>query len=210
MLSLKYSSLLFSILGLAILFYLSTTLQPIHITLEDISNYEGREITARGRITTYSITDYGEIIYIRGNNTTIPIFLDGFISIHSGDYVEVTGFVKKYNDKWEIEVNDPRYISILSSWSNISTPLWEIARYPSKYIGLNLNVTGYIDTLYDKWLILSDGNYSILVTFNHLNVSISPGSKVLLHAYFTYDPSISRYKFEIKNREHFINASLIQ
>ncbi|RLF39397.1 MAG: hypothetical protein DRN12_07055 [Thermoplasmata archaeon] len=209
MLSLKYSSLFFSLIGLTTLFYISITLQPIYITLDDIPNYEGREVIVRGIVVSYNPTDYGEIISIRDNNTTIPVFLKGEIFLHPGDSIEVIGSVEKYNDKWEINVDDPKYISILSTWENYSTPLWEVAEHPSNYIDLNLNVTGYVDSIYDKWLILSDGNYSILVTFNHLpeNISLYHGKKVLLHAYFTYDSTTARYKFEIKSREHFIRGA---
>ena len=110
MLPLKYSSLIFSLIGLTALFYISTTLQPTYITLDDISNYEGREIIVRGIVVSYNPTDYGEIISIRDNNTTIPVFLKGEISLHPGDSIEVMGSVEKYNDKWEINVDNPKYI----------------------------------------------------------------------------------------------------
>ncbi|HDM67222.1 MAG TPA: hypothetical protein ENG62_02415 [Thermoplasmatales archaeon] len=195
-------SLLLSILGIAVLFFLSTLIQPILVSLEELSRYEGREVVVKGFVSHYTTWDEFQIIDLRSGNITTPIFLQGIVTVHSGDLIEVTGKVQKYEGKWEVFVDDTKDIVILSHWENSSTSLWEIACHPTWFEGLNINVTGYVESLHDKWFILSDGNYSILVSSRYIDSGVSNGDKVLVYGYFTYEPRYARYIIQVKNSFH--------
>ena len=207
----KYISLILSITGIIILYILSTFSQPIYINLENISDYEGKEITTCGTTINYYTTSYGnQIITIKSNNSTAQLFCEEPTTTQYGDLLRVTGKVEYYNNQWEIIIDQSSSITILQQWQNRTTPLWEIATKPEQYTDLHLNTTGYIDTIYDNYFILTDktSNHSIIVTYQPwINISIYAGQQCTLHAYFTYDPSQTRYLFELKNNNHMIKPT---
>ncbi len=202
--SIKSLSLLFSIIGVGILFLLSLLIQPIPVSLADIPKYGGRKVVVKGVVTHYTTLDDFQIIELRDGNATTTVFLQDVVVIHSGDLLEVTGKVQKYRGEWEIVVEDSRDINPLSHWENNSVPLWELAEHPEWFKNLNINISGYIESLHENWFILSDGNYSILVTFNYLNPHLSNGDEVVIQGYFTYDPRYTRYVVEVENSYHHI------
>ena len=167
------------------------------------------EIITTGTVTEHHTTSYGnQIITIQSNNTTAEIFCESPASLQYGDYIEVTGTVQQYQDIWEIIVERPDLIQVITSWNNISTPLWELATNPTQYVDINLNVSGYIDSIYDSYFYLTDQNnsYSILVTYvSSYNLSIRPGQPCHVHAYFTYDPSHTCYMLRLQSPDHTIN-----
>jgi hypothetical protein len=204
----KYLSLILSILGILLLYFLSTLSQPIQIELFEISKYDGQEIVTAGVVTEYQTTSYdNQIITIRSNNTTAEIFSETPTTLRYGDYIQVTGTVQQYQDTWEIMVDGPELITLISSWENMSTPLWDLANNPTGYVDMNINVSGYIDSIYDSYFYLSDDNntYNLLVTSSSFfNLSIIPGKPCYIHAFFTYDPSHTCYMLRLQGPEHTI------
>ena len=170
---LKHFSILFSVIGIACLYFLSTLSQPALIELKDVSKYEGKSVIVEGIVTEHRLTNYGsQIITIENDNTSTIVFVEGETNIEYGDKIQVTGKVQKYKGDWEIVVDNIDFVKVIQKWQNITIPLWQLSASPEKYEGLNVNVTGYIDTIYDTYLYLTDseGNYSIVVF--HLNFSL--------------------------------------
>ena len=208
---LKHYSLLFSIVGIALLYFLSTLTQPIVIELSEISEYEDKQVTVEGIVTEHHITSYeSQIIKIASNNATAIVFVEGTSDVEYGDKIQVTGKVQKYEGDWEIVVGNERFVAVLQKWQNITIPLWQIAENPVKYDGLNVNVTGYIDAVYDAYFYLVDteGSYSVIVFYSSFeHDDIYSGQKVNVAAQFRYDGTDMRYKLEIFEETHGISLS---
>lgn len=208
---LKHYSLLFSIAGIIILYFLSTLTQPIVIELSELSEYEDKQVTVEGIVAEHYITSYeSQIIKIEGDNATAMIFVEGKSDVEYGDKIQVTGKVQKYKGDWEIVVGNERFVTILQKWQNISIPLWQIAENPVKYDGLNINVTGYIDAVYDAYFYLVDEEvvHSIIVFYNSFeHGSVYSGQKVDIAAQFRYDPEDLRYKLDVMDETHGITLS---
>ncbi len=206
--NIKYISLLLSLIGITILYILSTFTQPIYIDLEKISEYEGKEITTQATIIDYYTTSYGnQIITVKANNATAQLFCQEPVTVQYGDLVQATGKVEQYNDDWEIIIDQKTSLQIIQQWENITTPLWEIANNPEKFVNLQINTTGYIDSIYDDYFILTDkeANHSIIVTYYPgANITIYAGKHCTLHALLQYDASQTCYLFNIKNPNHLI------
>lgn len=209
---LQHLSLLIAFLGVISLYIISTLIEPIPISLDNLPKYEGKQVIVQGIVIDHYVTSssYGnQIIVIQQDNSTATIFIEGGEKnlLYCGDKIQVTGKVQRYKDKWEILVSDTHFIRVIQQWQNISRPLWEIAENPTYFTGLNLNVTGYIDAVFDTYFFLSDatGEHVIFVTHTpSSNISIYTGEKIILRAYFTYDAAQLRYKFEIKDENHGI------
>ena len=208
MAKIKYFCILFSVLGILLLYFLSLLSQPTMIELANISSYEGKMVIVQGITKEYYTTTYGnQIIIIEEDNFTTTVFLEEQINIEYGDLIQVTGLVQKYEGSWEIVVDDARFVHIVKKWNIISMPLWQIAENPNRYSGLNVNVSGYIDTIYDDYFYLTDleGDYSIIVYYTTQdNFILSSGQKVSVAARFTYSLGDFRYKLEISEKGHGI------
>jgi hypothetical protein len=206
--NIKYITLLISILGVIVLYILSLYAQPPVVVLSELPDFEGKIVTTQGTITTYRQTDYGnQIITIRDNNTTATVFASTPLIIRSGDLIQATGSVEQYQDTWEILLNDPQSFQILKIWNETTTPLGEIAQKPISFQDQNLNVTGYIDALYESYFYFTDAkaDYTIPVFFKQsYNTSLYKGEKVILTAYFSYDPTQLRYIFTLTEPYHTI------
>jgi len=208
--SIKYFSLLFSVIGIACLYFLSTLSQPALIELNDLPKYEDKNVIVEGIVTEYRSTNYGsQIITIESENTSSTVFLEGESDIEYGDKIQVTGKVQKYNNDWEVVVDNVAFLRVIQKWQNISMPLWQLAISPTKYEGLNVNVTGYVDTIFDGYFYLSDseGSYSIIVFYNPSKYKVQSGQEVNVAAKFSFDKEKFRYNLDATDEMYGIHKA---
>jgi len=207
--NIKYFSVIFSIAGITILYLISTLSQPALIELREIPDYEGKQVTTEGTVINHYSTKHGsQIITIEDDNITTTVFVEGGLDVEYGDKIRATGEVQKYNDGWEIIVNDERCITIIQKWKDRSIPLWQIAQGPTRYEGLNVNVTGYVDSLYDNYFNLVDAEdeHSLIVFYSSYDAeTIYPGQKVNIAGLFKFDKENFRYILTICEEMHKIS-----
>jgi hypothetical protein len=206
--NIKYLSIVSAIAGILILYMLSLFTQTPLISISEVPEYEGQTITTNGTVIEYHTTSYeNQLITIQQNNDTLILFLESPIEVSEGDIVKATGLVQQYQDDWELIIDTPDLISIEQQWEDKPLQLYEIAQTPSKYIKQNLNVTGYVDIIYDDYFQFIDNthNYHCIVEKPYLkNLSLYTGQHIYLNAFFTYDETQMRYLFEFKNANHTI------
>lgn len=209
---LKYFSVLFAVIGICILYTISLFSKPAVVELIKLPEYEGKQITTQGIVKNYYSTKYGsQLITIVDNNASATVFTEEETIVEYGDKIRVTGEVQKYNDCWEIIVTDKHSIIIIQKWENISMPLWQIVQNPMRYEGLNVNVSGYIDSFYDDYFYLTDeeGKHSIIVFYtSYDSKTFHPGQKVNVAGLFKFDKENFRYVLTLCDRMHKITPSL--
>lgn len=205
---LKHYSLIFSIVGILVLYFLLKVSQPSVIGIYEIPKYEGKQVTIEGMVIEHHQTKYSsQIIKIENNNATTTVFIEGKIEVEFGDKIQVTGEVQKYEGAWEIVVNSINLVKIIEKWGNRSFPLWQLAENPTKYVGLDINVSGYIDYISNSYFYIADleRKYSLLVTYDLAkNITISPSQKICALGRFLLDEENFRYKLELSNQTHGI------
>jgi len=197
---LKYLSIIFSVAGIALLYFLSTLSQPVSIDLKDIQNYEGKQVIVEGIVTeSYTTTLGSQIITIENNNFSTTVFLQGETDIEYGDKIQATGEVQIYNGEWEVVVNNKRFVSILQKWQNITIPLKQLAETPNIYNGLNVNVTGYADAIYDTYFYFTDidKKHPIVVICNPLKYNFTTNQELSIAGKFVFDSDNFRYILEV-------------
>jgi uncharacterized protein YdeI (BOF family) len=209
---LKYFSVLFAVMGISALYAMSLFSKPAVVDLIKLPEYEGKQITTQGIVKNYYSTKYGtQLITIEEDNASAIVFSEVETSVEYGDKIRVTGEVQKYNDCWEIIVNDKHDLIIIQKWENISMPLWQIVQNPMRYEGLNVNVSGYIDSLYNDYFYLTDeeGKHTLLVFYNSYNSKMfHPGQKVNVAGLFNFDKEKLRYELTLCDRTHKITPYL--
>lgn len=207
---LKYFSVMLSIIGIIILYMISRVAQAPIIKISDMQDYEGKIVIIKGFVTEHYLTRYGsQIITINNENHSATIILEGKIDVEYGDKILATGEVQKYKEDWQLLVNNNRQLEILKKWYNGSIPLWQIAENPTKYLNLNVNITGYIESISNAYFLLVDldKKYS-LITFYTLskNITLYPGQKICALGRFGFDEKNFRYMLDICEQNHCITT----
>jgi len=203
---LKHISIVFATTGTIFLYFLSTLVQPCAINLEEISNYDGKQISTIGTVTDYYETQYGnQIITINRNNSTAVVFLEKPMLVEYGDEISVMGQVQKYKEAWEIIVENEKAVKILQKWSNISLPIRYLAQNPVRYLGLNVNITGQIDAVFEEYLQIKDKeNNNTLIVFINTNPFLYKGKEVFVLGKFLFDEETFRYFLVVSEDNHGI------
>jgi len=205
---LKYFSMIFSIIGILILYMISRFSQAPIININEIKDYEGKQVTLKGFVTEHHLTKFGsQIIKVADENCSVEVFLEGKVEVEYGDKIRATGEVQKYKDTWELIVNDNREIQIIEKWHNVSSPLWQIAENPTRYLNLNVNVTGHIESVSNAYFLLVDieSKHSLIIYYSIVkDITLYPGQKICALGRFTFDEKNFRYMLDICEENHGI------
>jgi len=210
---LKHVVMLLAVLGILLLYFLSSFSQPCVIRIQELPAYEGKHVIVEGIVIDHHTTAYGsQIIEIQDrdpteSNTKATIFAEKATPVEYGDTIQVTGKVQKYKDDWEVVVNEERLVRIIQKWQNRTTPLWQLAQNPERYAGINVNVTGLIDRVYDHYFYLVDTeeDYSIVVFCDPSTLrNVSQGDTVSVAATFAYTAADMRYVLNVDEENHHI------
>ena len=203
---LKHFSLAISVIGILLLYLISKVSEPQLVEISELSDYAGKTVTVRGIVKEQYMTKYGShVITIEDNNATAKVFAEEKTDIDYGDKIQITGEIQKYNNEWEIITDGP--VRVLKKWQNLSVPLHQIAENPYKYLGVNINVTGYVEFISNSIFYLRDleKNNSVLVEyFLSDKLQVYPGKNVQIFAKFTFDAENFRYKLVICDESHAV------
>jgi DNA/RNA endonuclease YhcR with UshA esterase domain len=201
---LKHIAVIFALTGTLFLYFISILSQPAIIKLDQISNFDGKQVTATGVVAEYYTTQYGsQLITIRDENLSVTVFLEEEVDLEYGDRIQATGQVQKYKETWEIMVENIKDIKILEKWQNTSFPVWQLAQNPTKYLGLNVNVSGIVDAVFDKYFHLKDiENNNTLLVFYNAKPFLYRGETVFVSGKFLFDEQNLRYILVVSEDEH--------
>ncbi len=208
--SIGKSVIIFSLLGVCILYGISLFVEPPYVPLEEVAVHETALIRTKGVITDLSVTEYGNVrIKIRENQTELLIFVDStdnrneLLNLSYGDKIEAEGRVQVYEGRYEL-VTSGNAIKKLTHESNISF-ISQIAMRPEEYEGRRISVAGYAEDVYKRIFYLSDekGRYSMRVKANDIPISeLQKGDKIIAEGLFSYDPENMRYELNLVALKH--------
>ncbi|OGM02216.1 hypothetical protein A3K72_00930 [Candidatus Woesearchaeota archaeon RBG_13_36_6] len=96
-----------SLIGLLVLFFVSSKLEIEENSIKELDNLNlDQDIRVKGVVS--SVKDTGSIMILdiaQPQTINVMLFKDGNISISKGDFVELNGELKEYNGKKEIIAN---------------------------------------------------------------------------------------------------------
>jgi DNA/RNA endonuclease YhcR with UshA esterase domain len=182
---------LISTLGILLLYILSLSIQPIAISLDEVSNFEGRYVRVSGEVLDVLLigTD-NQIISIIDKNAELTIFSEKWVDVDIGDTITVEGRVERYRGKLEIVTDG--MIRILSHSSN--TSLYKLSNHPQRFVNMEINTIGYIQSIEDNIITLKEGKYSISAIASPIDLNeISAGDRILINGTFLYDKHTFSY-----------------
>jgi hypothetical protein len=189
--------ILFSLLGVCVLYYISLVITPPFVPLDEVAFHEGTIIRTRGVITELSVTESGHVLMqLEGNQTKLPLFFDSLgarselSNLSYGDEIEVEGKVQIYRGVYELVAFETG-IKTVRQEGDIAF-VSQIAVQPEEYKGRKLRVVGYAEDVYTHVFYLCDetGSYRMRVRFMDAAIPISAlheGDKVIAEGVFSYD-----------------------
>jgi hypothetical protein len=199
--------IIFSLLGVCLLYGISVFVNPPFVPLDEVALHEGSVIRTVGVITDFSITESGNVLMkIEGNQMELPLFVnsgDGrneLLNLSYGDEIEVEGRVEVYEGEYELVVSK-NAIKKVTPGSTISF-VSQIAVHPEEYEGRKLRVVGYAEDVYQRVFYLRDetGDHHLRVKLMATDTPISElheGDKVIAEGVFSYDAQNMRYELNL-------------
>jgi len=200
----KYAYLAGSIACILFLYFLSAISHPPEISISDLEKYEGKRVVVEGMVVDKEFNDKSEIITLKDGNHSARIFIRGSTEASYGDIVKVTGRVGRYGNQLEIFSES---VEIREKWDERSMPLWELSENFEKYLGTNVNVTGYVNGVHTRYFYLTDfeREYRIKVFYpENFSMEIENYEHIYVKALFKYDSKNMCMYLEIKEKEHGI------
>lgn len=206
-----------SLLGIGILYGISLTsfVEPPYVPLEEVAvgTHEGTFIRTKGVITDLSVTEYGNLLTLRGNKTELPIFVDlgkEPLNLSYGDEIEVQGRVQLYKGRYELVAAENTINKVSAENESVVSFVSQIARHPEEYEGRRIRVVGYAEGVYKHVFYLgSEGDsYQMRVKVeaearaktNNGSIPISElqkGDKIIAEGVFRYNPENMRYELNL-------------
>lgn len=204
-------AILFSIIGIFVLYFISLSSIPPSISLSEVKNYEGREVIVEGIV----FANYGKentFLKIKDGNSSLLIYSEEKLSnIEIGDEIQAMGVIQKYKGEYEIIIKSKNDIKILKKWSNEFLSLKELSEKPNRYEGVNVNVVGYIKfqpTINDKNATtsltdnLTNSSVVLRVEIKSLNKTLKQGFYVNIRGKFVYDDYNLKYFILVNEEKH--------
>jgi len=201
--------IIFSLLGVCILYGISLFITPPFVPLDEVALHEGTIIRTSGVITEFSVTEYGNVLMkIEGKKTELPIFVESandrteLLNLSYGDEIEVEGRVQVYRGDYELVVSGNVIKEVTQQKSNISF-VAQIAAQPEEYRGKKIRVAGYVEDVYTRVFYLRDelDNHRMRVKLRTTNTNSIPelheGDKIIVEGVFSYDAENMRYELNL-------------
>lgn len=194
-----------SLLGVCILYAISSFIEPPYVTLDEVGAHENVFVRTSGVISDFYVTGSGNVLMkIMRNRTELLIFIrsaansEKLLNLSYGDEIEVEGRVSLYQGEYEL-VADENAIKKVAHESNISF-ISQIALRPEHYNGRRIRIVGYVKDVYKRIFHLCDekGNYCMRVNTNEISISkLEDGTKIVADGLFYYVPQNLRYELDL-------------
>jgi|LGVF01.1.fsa_nt_gb hypothetical protein len=194
-----------SLLGVCILYGISSVIVPPYVPLDEVGAHEGAFVRTSGVISDFYVTGSGNVLMrIMGNQTELLIFIssaanrENVLNLSYGDEIELEGRVSVYQGEYEL-VADENAIKKVAHESNISF-ISQIALRPEHYKGRRIRVAGYVKDVYRRVFQLCDekGNYCMMVKANEISISnLQEGTMIVAEGLFYYEPQNMRYELNL-------------
>jgi len=94
-------SLIISILGILILFFIADNSKIKEVEVNKLEHYKDKTVKIKGIIEEVTKTESATFIKVKQPNLVEVVVFEA-LNLSKGNYVEITGKVDEYNDEYEI------------------------------------------------------------------------------------------------------------
>lgn len=194
---------IFSLLGICILYGVSLLVVPPYVPLDEVAQHESAYIRTTGIISDLRVTESGTMrMNLRKNQTELLVFVKSTeagkneLDLRYGDEIEVEGRVNMYQGEYEIIAPITGIKKLTRGYVNISF-VSQIAMYPEQYEGTRISVVGYADDIFKRVFYICDGNSMRVVTGDIPIHELQKGDKIIADGILVYNPDTMRYELNL-------------
>lgn len=129
-------ALIFSVLGILLLYGLSFLSRPGEIPLSELSEHEGETVVIRGVVCRYYTTGRDEtVIKICGEGVIVTAVIEiGDCSVELGDIIQLTGKVVRMSGEAQLQVARSTFVKSKGSATEELVPLHNVAAMEGEYV----------------------------------------------------------------------------
>jgi len=212
-------ALLFSMVGIVILYGAANYSQPHEVHLDELEEHEGDRVKVTATVTGVRELQGGAtLLTLTENNVSAPLFIERSARHYrEGDVIEVRGKVACYEGTYELSVLNDRSVVILDEWDSEVSSLKELFGNCRECAGTNIRVFGIAAHVTDN------GGESIGLTITDLEalcylevtasrvyldpgLSIEEGAPLEICGFFSLCSDFT-YRLSVKEEHHYIRAS---
>ncbi len=206
--------IIFSVLGIIMLYGVSLLVTPPLVPLDEISRYEGSSVRTRGVVTDVCGTGHDTVLVrLAANQTAVLLFatpsddLGILRDLRYGDEVMVEGRVQVYRGEYELVASERAIVTVNASADRLVF-LSQLAADPKKFEGARIRVAGAVEDRYTSVFYLTDetGVYHLRVKPRSGTLEISElqeGETVIVEGVLSYDAAELRYELNLIAVEPF-------
>jgi exonuclease VII large subunit len=199
--------IVFSLLGVCVLYGISLVVTPPFVPLDEVALHEGAVVRTAGIITDFSVTESGNVLMkLEVNQSELLLFVDPadtsaeLLDLGYGDEIEVEGSVQVYRGEYELMVSGTGVKKV--THERDITFVSQVAAHPEEYAGRRIRVVGYAEDVYTHVFYLRDeaGNHRMRVTLMDItitNTALEEGDKVIAEGVLSYDAENMRYELNV-------------
>lgn len=182
--------------GIIFLYALSLFSHPAEVGLDAVWKHEGEEIVTEGLVKNRM----ENVLEISDGTARALVYVEDTDDFHYGDVIRVTGTVGDYGDSLAIYATE---IAVIKRWDGDCISVSYLAENYDEYVGLNVNVTGYVYSISRDYFYLTDeyAEYRMKVYVN-ATTSLELYEEVHVRALFSYNPKNACFSLSISQPFH--------
>ncbi len=137
-LSFAHFAIIFAVVGIVVLYFISTLSEPPEIRLDEVGDYVGEDVVVKGVVLDYELTVRNDAkLLIYGDNTTLKVKLEDCTKqININDRIKLQGEVREFRNEYELVAVTDNSIEVIGRHQVELVAFNELANHESQYIAI--------------------------------------------------------------------------
>jgi len=204
----KALPLILSLISIVFLASFSSSVNYEKADIDELAEYDGKNIEINGYVASVITGDYGDKIVITDGNTTVTVYTDFPSGVSMYDTVDVRGNVYLSHERPLIQVSDASLLKVTGRKDATKTLISIVNAYPENFTGKEINVYGEVLYPPSSTFIIGDGSTSMYVSLGDIKINLTRGNYVTVKGIYVYDATKGRYELDAREIRIYGNDSL--
>lgn len=136
--SFAHLAVLFAVVGIIVLYSISSLSEPEHIRLDEIPDHVGEDVVVQGVVIDHETTVRGDAeLLIYGDTTTLEVVVEDYDkNIEINRMIKLQGEVREFRDQYELVAVTDSSIEVIGEYETELVLLADMGEYLNQYISI--------------------------------------------------------------------------